>query len=75
VTGAASGQMGSGAPASAGFGKAAFQRNLFYYDARTTRPTPVTLSSFTPDPGCYTIDLHNSSGPDAFERERLSLLT
>jgi hypothetical protein len=61
VTGTASGQMGSGAFASTGFGKAAFQRNIAYY-ASPTSAVGVGLGAIQPDPSCYTIDIHDNSG-------------
>jgi hypothetical protein len=61
VTGTASGQMGSGAVASTGFGKAAFQRNVGYY-ATAAASFEATLTPIEQTPQCYTIDIHNQSG-------------
>src|SRR5262245_32605467 len=57
----ATGQMGSGALAVAGYGQAAYQRSAVYYSLLGV-PTAPTLAGGS-IPGCYTLDLHNNT-PD-----------
>ncbi|MFC6839883.1 neprosin family prolyl endopeptidase [Xanthomonas theicola] len=58
--------MGSGAFASAGYRKAAFQANHFYRDGSLAAHAVTRLSAYTIDyPACYTLALAGISGPAA----------
>jgi kumamolisin len=60
VTGASSGQMGSGAFASEGYKRAAYMRSICYFP--TNGPASwATLTADATNPSCYTIDLHNNA--------------
>jgi len=61
VTGTSSGQMGSGQKANQGWAKAAFQKEIYYFPTQKTSAW-AKLSSITPDPKCYTTDIHDNSG-------------
>jgi hypothetical protein len=62
VTGAVSGQMGSGQFASTGWQHAAYQRTIFYFPTGGSSAWATLTGSDTPT--CYTIDVHNNAGGD-----------
>jgi hypothetical protein len=52
--------MGSGAFASAGYTRAAYQRAMRYIDTSSFYADPSTIASFASAPGCYSVTLGNS---------------
>ena len=56
-------EMGSGAQASEGWAKAAFQHTIFYINKDNIETGVWTsLTKAEPQPTCYTLDLHNTGG-------------
>jgi hypothetical protein len=52
--------MGSGAFASAGYGKAAYQRNIYYFSVVTGGPSAAALAPIQQWPSSYTIDVKST---------------
>jgi hypothetical protein len=63
VTGVTSGQMGSGALASDGFRRAAYQRSIFY-TLTSGAGAWANLNGDAAYPNCYSMDLHNTTPGD-----------
>lgn len=58
-------QMGSGALAAKGYGKAAFQRSIFYIDCRY-RGVWAALRKVVTGTSCYSIDIQSPPGPGKY---------
>jgi len=54
-------EMGSGAPASEGSRRAAYQKNISYYSTPTTSQS-AALKKYEPTPNCYTVKLYGPAG-------------